>query len=149
VLIGDGRGIQQRARGRGGAVEHDEDMVDVVVHGLAGFDPRNARMVAGQNRGPGRRVSEVSWIVTLRRTGEAVTEAPGLAVVDPRALGERGDRGLGDLGVGEAEVLQALDGREAGVVEAAASARKRRRTVGSLISTACASISASSAAVLA
>ena len=43
-----------------------------------------------------------------------------LAVVDPGALGERGDRGLRDVGVvGEAEVLEALDGREAGVDQAA------------------------------
>ena len=42
-----------------------------------------------------------------------------LAVVDPGALRERGDRCLGDLGViGEAEVLQALDDGEARFDEA-------------------------------
>ena len=53
--------------------------------------------------------------------GAAVAdEDHGLAVVDPRALGQRGDRGLGDLGVvGEAEVLEALDGGEARVDQAA------------------------------
>ena len=36
-----------------------------------------------------------------------------LAVIDPRAVGERGDRGLRDLRVvGEAEVLEAFDLRE-------------------------------------
>ena len=39
-----------------------------------------------------------------------------LAVIDPRSLGERGDRGLRDLRVvGEAEVLEAFDLREPGV----------------------------------
>ena len=39
-----------------------------------------------------------------------------LAVIDPGALGERGDRGLRDLRVvGEAEVLEPFDLREAGV----------------------------------
>ena len=48
-------------------------------------------------------------------------EDHALAVVDPTALGERGDRGLGDVGVvGEAEVLQALDDRELGVQQPAA-----------------------------
>ena len=39
-----------------------------------------------------------------------------LAVIDPRALRQGGDRGLRDLGVvGEAEILQAFDLREPGV----------------------------------
>jgi hypothetical protein len=56
-----------------------------------------------------------------RLAGPAVAdEDHALAVVDPGAVGQRGDRGLRDVGVvGEAEVLQALDGREAGVDQAA------------------------------
>jgi hypothetical protein len=56
----------------------------------------------------------------VRLAGAAVADQDHrLAVVDPGALGERGDRGLRDGGVvGEAEVLQALDGREAGVDQA-------------------------------
>ena len=39
-----------------------------------------------------------------------------LAVIDPGAIGERGDRGLRDLGViSEPEVLQSFDQREPGV----------------------------------
>ena len=102
-----------------------------------------------------------------------------VAVIDPGALGQRGDRGLRDLRViGEPEVLEPFDRREPGVDQPAflaslgafghlgleqrreigdrsllladrflGQARNRRRTVGSLSSTACASISASSAAV--
>ncbi len=54
--------------------------------------------------------------------GTAVAEEDdALAVIDPGALGERGDRGLGDLWVLlEAEILQAFGEREAGVDEPSA-----------------------------
>jgi hypothetical protein len=57
-----------------------------------------------------------------RFAGPAVDdEDDALAVIDPGALGECGDRGLRNLRVvGEAEVLEALDGREACVDQAAA-----------------------------
>ena len=49
-----------------------------------------------------------------RFAGPAVAdEDHRLAVIDPRSLGERRDRGLGDLGVvGEPEVLEPFDLRE-------------------------------------
>jgi len=59
-------------------------------------------LVAGADRQRGREVC-------LPRPGVA-DEDDRLAVVDPAAFRERGDRGLRDLGVvGEAELLQALD----------------------------------------
>ena len=104
-----------------------------------------------------------------------------VAVVDPGAVRERGDRGLRDLGViSEPELLQAFEQREPRVeqpsafaslgaflisasssaaryaigvccsrVASAAICRNRALTVGSFSSVACASISASSAAVCA
>ena len=56
-----------------------------------------------------------------RFPGAAVAdEDDALAVIDPRSLGERGDRGLRHVGVIlEAEVLQAFDLREAGVDQSA------------------------------
>ena len=58
----------------------------------------------------------------MRLAGAAVAdEDHALAVVDPGALGERGDRGLRDRRVvGEDEVLQAFDLREARVDQAPA-----------------------------
>jgi hypothetical protein len=56
----------------------------------------------------------------LARAGVA-EEDHALAVVDPGAFGERGDRRLGDVGVvGEAEILQPLDRGEARIDQAAA-----------------------------
>src|SRR5215211_9559176 len=57
-----------------------------------------------------------------RLAGAAVADKyDRLAVVDPGALGQCGDRGLRDVGVvGEVKVLEALDLREAGVDQASA-----------------------------
>jgi len=58
----------------------------------------------------------------VRLAGSAVADQDHrLAIGDPGALGERGDRGLWDLRVvGEAEVLQALERGEAGVEQPSA-----------------------------
>jgi hypothetical protein len=64
-----------------------------------------ASLLAGADRE--RAVASIVLPVPSRRSGSR------LAVIDPGALGERGDRGLRDLRVvGEAEVLQAFDLRE-------------------------------------
>ena len=73
-----------------------------------------------RTRRPCWQAQTASAVARMRlRRPRVADQDHAVAVIDPGALGERRDRGLGDVGVvGEDELLQALDLREARVDQA-------------------------------
>jgi hypothetical protein len=106
--------IQDHQLGAGVAAEDPSELaagfgfLQFVGQRGEGGEADAAALVAGADRQRCRQVR-------FSAAGFAV-EDDALAVIDPGALRERGDRGLWDLGViVEAELLQAFDDREARV----------------------------------
>ena len=133
----------------GGAVGEREvaELVkdDELGAGVAGDDAAELSSGLGclqlvRERGEGGEADAASLLAGEHREGDremclagpaVAEEDDGLAVIDPGALRERGDRGLGDLRVlVEAEVLQALGERN----RASMSRRRSRRSARSVTS---------------